>query len=158
MKAPIGKKTFKVVGESYDTKSGKSRQKVLEGVWPGDSVELVREQQNPHDANAILVVIDGEDLGHLSRADAGVLAAALDKGIRHKAQIHEINGGVASAPSYGVRISIAWNDQKLPQSLPLREDQLAAREEKSALPGGCLGLVLGLIALFGTYASNPLLA
>jgi hypothetical protein len=39
--------------------------------------ELVPEPENPHDPNAVKVMIDGRQVGHLSRADAVELGPAI---------------------------------------------------------------------------------
>lgn len=46
----------------------------------GDRLELVREPDNPHDANAIRVEWRGHKLGYVPRADNAALAWAMDRG------------------------------------------------------------------------------
>ena len=60
-------------------------------VWPqlreGDALELVREPENPHDANAVRVLWQGRKLGYVPRAENAALAWALDRGESLQARI-----------------------------------------------------------------------
>ncbi|MRX42343.1 HIRAN domain-containing protein [Agromyces kandeliae] len=47
---------------------------------PGTPVQLVREPNNPHDANAIAVVADGLPVGHVNKQMAARMAHLLDAG------------------------------------------------------------------------------
>ena len=53
-------------------------------VWPhlatGDALELVREPDNPHDANAVRVEWRGRKLGYVPRRENAALAWAMDRG------------------------------------------------------------------------------
>jgi HIRAN domain len=55
-----------------------------EALWQdmreGDRLALVREADNPHDANAVRVEWRGQKLGYLPRAENRTVAAAMDKG------------------------------------------------------------------------------
>ena len=55
-----------------------------ESLWQdmheGDRLTLVREADNPHDANAIRVEWRGQKLGYLPRAENRTVAAAMDRG------------------------------------------------------------------------------
>ena len=53
----------------------------------GDSLELVREPDNPHDGRAIAVLWRGHRLGYLPRAVNDAAARALDLGHRLDARI-----------------------------------------------------------------------
>jgi len=63
-------------------------------VWPllqpGDALELVREPDNPHDANAVRVQWRGRKLGYVPRAQNGALAWAMDRGERVTARISRL--------------------------------------------------------------------
>ncbi|MEE1877824.1 HIRAN domain-containing protein [Altererythrobacter litoralis] len=153
MPAPTRRKLFDIVGESYDTKDGTPRQNVLARVDPGDRVTLEREPDNPRDPNAVAVVWKGYDIGYLPREDASTLASALDAGREHVAQVHEIKGGMPYYPSYGVRISIAWDGKSLPMWQELNGEQEEYRERKlkalkrtgDDVGGGCFGVLVGLV-------------
>ena len=55
-----------------------------ESLWhemrEGDRLVLVREADNPHDANAVRVEWRGQKLGYLPRAENRAVAAAMDRG------------------------------------------------------------------------------
>ena len=55
-----------------------------ENLWQemreGDRLTLVREADNPHDANAVRIEWRGQKLGYLPRAENRAVAAALDAG------------------------------------------------------------------------------
>ena len=53
---------------------------VLHALRAGDTLTLVREPHNAHDANAIRVDWDGHRLGYVPRSQNAALAAALDRG------------------------------------------------------------------------------
>jgi hypothetical protein len=63
-------------------------------VWPelktGDALELSREPDNPHDANAIRVIWRGRVLGYVPRRDNAALAWALDRGTDLRARISRL--------------------------------------------------------------------
>ncbi len=55
-----------------------------EALWQelreGDRLMLVREADNPHDANAVRIEWRGQKLGYLPRAENRAVAAAMDRG------------------------------------------------------------------------------
>ncbi len=53
----------------------------------GDELELVREPDNPHDANAVRVEWRGIKLGYLPRAENRAVAAEMDRGGRIEARV-----------------------------------------------------------------------
>ncbi len=128
---PTKRKIFNLVGESYKTRRGLERQTVLLAAEPGDPLILIREPDNEFDPNAVLAVLGEHDIGFLSKEDAAVISPALDAGVLHTAQIHELTGGVGQARNYGARISIAWLSQKLPSPKMRDERQELAREQKA---------------------------
>ncbi len=46
----------------------------------GDTLQLIREADNPHDRNAIRVEWRGQKLGYVPRAENRALASAMDQG------------------------------------------------------------------------------
>lgn len=60
-------------------------------LWPqlkvGDTLALVREPANPHDANAVRVEWRGRMLGYLPRAENRSVAAEMDRGTPVAARI-----------------------------------------------------------------------
>jgi len=53
----------------------------------GDALTLTREPDNPHDAKAVRVSWQGQQLGYLPRAENGAVAAEMDAGGRVEARI-----------------------------------------------------------------------
>ncbi len=49
-------------------------------IQPGEDLDLVREPDNPHDANAVRVEWRGRKLGYVPRASNAALAWAIDSG------------------------------------------------------------------------------
>jgi hypothetical protein len=56
-------------------------------IKPGDALTLVREPDNPHDANAIRLEWRGRKLGYVPRRDNGDLARQMDRGMAAEARI-----------------------------------------------------------------------
>lgn len=56
----------------------------------GDPLELAREADNPHDANAVSVSWGGRKLGYVPRRDNAAIAWALDRGDRLHARISRL--------------------------------------------------------------------
>jgi hypothetical protein len=63
-------------------------------VWPhlaaGDALELVREPDNPHDANAVRVQWRGRKLGYVPRSENAALAWAMDRGELLRARVSRL--------------------------------------------------------------------
>ena len=135
MAAPTRRKVSDIVGESRETRSGEPRQQIILHCGPGDEISLVRQPENPHDPNAVLIMCGDSDVGFLSREDAALLAPALDAEIDYRAQIHRIKGGVPNASSYGLQIAVAWEGQTLPDAVELDSVQLKSRQGKLAAKG-----------------------
>jgi len=57
---------------------------------PGDALELVREPDNPHDANAVRVDWRGLKLGYVPRSENGALAWAMDRGESLRARVSRL--------------------------------------------------------------------
>lgn len=68
----------------------------------GDALELAREPENPHDANAIVVSWRGRKLGYLPRRENAALAWGLDRGERLHARIRRL----AESPNPARRVEI----------------------------------------------------
>jgi len=69
-------------------------------VWPrlkpGDELELSREPDNPHDADAVRVTWQGHKLGYVPRTENAALAWAMGRGETLRARIsrlHEYRNG-----------------------------------------------------------------
>jgi hypothetical protein len=63
-------------------------------VWPhlatGEPLDLVREPDNPHDANAVRVEWRGRKLGYVPRSENGALAWAMDRGESLRARVSRL--------------------------------------------------------------------
>ena len=64
------------------------------GLWPqlrlGDALELVREEDNPHDPNAVRVEWRGHKLGYVPRRQNAALAWGLDRGTPLRARVSRL--------------------------------------------------------------------
>lgn len=56
----------------------------------GEPLELIREPDNRHDANAIRVEWKGQKLGYVPRAENQTAAAAMDKGEKLSARVSRV--------------------------------------------------------------------
>ena len=54
---------------------------------PGDALTLVRERDNPHDANAVRIEWKGSRLGYIPRRENADVARQMDRGAAVKARI-----------------------------------------------------------------------
>lgn len=89
----------KVVGVSFE-----GRQDVVAGVEPGAALELRREPDNPHDANAIGVWLGALQLGFIRRPIAARIAPNVDAGERYSAHVTALTGG--GTRSWGINIYV----------------------------------------------------
>src|SRR5262245_60134451 len=63
---------------------------VWEQLRLGDALELRREPDNPHDANAVAIAWRGHKLGYLPRRENAAAAWGLDRGQRLSARISRL--------------------------------------------------------------------
>ena len=66
----------------------------------GDPLDLAREPDNPHDANAVAVLWRGRKLGYVPRRDNAALAWGIDRGTRLRARI----SALADSPNPARRV------------------------------------------------------
>ena len=63
-------------------------------LWPqmqvGDGLTLIREPDNPHDANAVRVEWHGQKIGYVPRRENGDVARFMDKGQKLEARISRL--------------------------------------------------------------------
>ena len=59
----------------------------------GDRLELARERENPHDANAVSVSWRGRKLGYVPRHENAALAWGLDRGAAFAARVSRLAPG-----------------------------------------------------------------
>lgn len=90
----------KLRGVSFD-----DRQAAIAALSPGESLQLLREANNPADANAVACyTADGAMLGYLSRAIAAQLAPLMDLGARYLAKVEQVTG--EADQTHGVNILV----------------------------------------------------
>lgn len=66
---------------------------------PSNAIQLQREPTNPHDPNAIAVIISGSMAGHVDKKSAAIIAPILDEGAQWRVeQITSFTGSAASIP------------------------------------------------------------
>lgn len=76
-----------------------NRQKLLKQLRPGQPLQLIREPNNPHDHNAIMVCVTSgllrrsQQLGYLSADIAERYAPHLDAGGNMSATVSQVTGG-----------------------------------------------------------------
>ena len=68
---------------------------VWEELRVGDRLDLVRERDNPHDANAVSVSWRGRKLGYVPRHQNAALAWGLDRGAQFAARISRLEPGAS---------------------------------------------------------------
>lgn len=68
---------------------------VWEDLRVGDHLELARERDNPHDANAVSVSWRGRKLGYVPRYANAALAWGLDRGAQLTARISRLAPGAS---------------------------------------------------------------
>lgn len=91
-----------LVGMRFHDESPQSARSLLRG-----NPILKREPDNPHDANAVAVVVGLAVLGHIERRSAAILAPMLDSGATYEVQIDPTRTHTSS--SIPLRIHIAQN-------------------------------------------------
>jgi hypothetical protein len=79
-------------------------------LWPqlqlGDALELVREPDNPHDANAVRVDWRGRKLGYVPRRENAAVAWGLDRGATLRARVSRLSPHGNPARRIGFEIYI----------------------------------------------------
>jgi single-stranded-DNA-specific exonuclease len=100
-----GEFNTKLAGVSFE-----GRQDIAAGVRPGAVLELRRQADNPHDANAVAAFYGSLQLGFLNRKLAEKLAPLIDgEGRRYGAEVTAVTGG-AKGRSFGVNIRVRRSD------------------------------------------------
>ena len=100
----------KVVGVSY-------RQEAVAGCVEGQSLELVRDERNRHDRNAIGVFAGGAHIGFVPSDINDGFALYLDSGRSIDAEIEAVVGGTPDKPTVGIVMRLY-----LPEDVPIEFD------------------------------------
>lgn len=130
MKLPR-RKVWSLAGEAQVNDDGTPRQRILAEIDPGTALSLQRQPDNPFDPNAIAVLAGNHQIGFIARTDATEIAPLLDAGIPHRAQLHELTGGMPGYPNFGAKICIAWRDNKMLAPQPLSPEQSRHQSARS---------------------------
>jgi single-stranded-DNA-specific exonuclease len=86
------------------------RQDVLQRVSPSTPLRLVRQPDNPYDANACaLFDPHGDQVGFLNRRLAAALASTIDAGVSYDVEVTEVTGGEGEK-SLGVNVLVSRRD------------------------------------------------
>ncbi|MBV9232858.1 MAG: DEAD/DEAH box helicase [Candidatus Eremiobacteraeota bacterium] len=118
----------KIAGVSFE-----GRQDTIAGLRAGAALDLRRQPENPHDANAIAVHYGNLHLGFLNRQLAAHLAPVMDAGTRYRAQIASLTGSSAPQVPAGERRHRGVNillEREI--GAPLRRDRGAAARVSTA--------------------------
>lgn len=102
----------KIVGVTY-------RRDAVKRARVGDTLLLQPEPENPHDPNAVRVVLErtGEQLGYLGRGRAEYLAGQMSVGAIYASRIETITGGGDNETGLNIRVwRSGWDASKLPPS------------------------------------------
>lgn len=97
-----GLRTKKVVGEQYheaELEAAAAGQRGPRGVWIEKLAELRPEPDNPHDPNAVMVLIDGHHVGYLPAKSVQQSRRLIDRAIAEH--------GAATCPAV---INKGWSD------------------------------------------------
>ncbi|MGA8474050.1 MAG: helicase-related protein [Candidatus Cybelea sp.] len=110
----------KIAGVSFE-----GRQDVIAGLRADAALELRREPNNPHDANAIAVHYGDLQLGFFNKRLAAHIAPLIDAGTRYRARVASLTGGPSinsgEAKHRGVNIFVE-RDSVGALLAPLRDD------------------------------------
>jgi single-stranded-DNA-specific exonuclease len=90
----------KIAGVSFE-----GRQDIIAGLRAGAPLELRRQPENPHDANAIAVHYGNLQLGFFNKRLAAHIAPLIDAGARYRARVASLTGGT-EAKHRGVNILV----------------------------------------------------
>lgn len=89
----------KIVGVTFD-----QRQSYISKLQEGDRLQLVRQKDNPHDENAVMVQKNEQTLGFLRKELAKNIAPLLGNGHLYEGVVEQVTGG--GTKNYGVNILI----------------------------------------------------
>ncbi len=149
--APVCEMDFMVAGVAYEGRSVT----VDRFVKPGSRVFLVREPMNPHDANAIQIVVpEGYRVGYIPRDWAAIGAPLLDQGCKQIAYCKKLVAG----RRYQIPVIVAdlyREDVTIPGAMSMSEIPEVMTLPPPSSGCGCLSssatALLGLAALISIF-------
>lgn len=109
---PLSSFFTKIAGVTFENPDGSNRQAIIKNVKEGESLQLIREPDNPFSktGNTTRVCrMNGEQLGYLSSDISETIAPRLDKGSKCDVVVKNVTsggGGILKAPTLGVNIEI----------------------------------------------------
>lgn len=84
-----------------------NRQAAISRCTRGESLELVREPENPYDKNAIRIRrLNGEDIGYVPRDEAPELASTIDAGQGVRAEVDWLNSPTEACGQFGLKVRV----------------------------------------------------
>ena len=134
----------KVAGVTFE-----NRQELVKQLAAGQPLELRREADNAHDANAIAVFAEGMQIGYLKRSIARHLAPNFDQGIGYEAVVVQVTG--SDEKNWGVNVFIRRTDASVSAEA---DDRLQKRMELEALDEDALKERIRQ-ALLGEHSYRP---
>jgi hypothetical protein len=97
----------KVAGISHLNDDGSDRQNIARKCRPWESLNLVHDESNPHDHNAIKVMREnGEQLGYLSSDLAAEVVEKTRAGYSYGVYVKEITGGKGQKRNCGINLLV----------------------------------------------------
>jgi len=108
-KTYVNHRSTNVAGVSHSNRDGTNRQKIIARCSAGEVLVLRHEKNNPVDPNAIAVFRqNGEQVGYLSREDAGDVLERSKQGWRYTAVISKILDDGVRGHWRGVGLSLVY--------------------------------------------------
>lgn len=122
----------KAVGVTRRNDEGTSRQDIIEGLTSCDQLELIRDQYNEHDENAVEVHDPTwGQIGFIKRDLAAKIAPLMDEDVPIEAIVLDVTGG--DGTNLGVNIELRIYDGDTPEDHDRRRALQRQREEELAM-------------------------
>jgi hypothetical protein len=127
---PTRRKVLDLIGEAGVNADGVNRQVELARCEPGEAVTLRLAPADDQVSEISVLSARGVPIGRLTEQYAIMLAPLLAAGRPYRAKLHCLRGGVDDYPSYGARISVAWDGRAELVHWPLNEAQICFRRQR----------------------------
>jgi len=115
----------KVVGVTFA-----ERQKIIQEITAGETVEIRREADNPYDANAIAIYYQDCLIGYLKAQLAKHLAPSLDRGYSYQATVAQITGQDQESLGVNICLQKSEENQNTTKTLDDQESVFFCREKQ----------------------------